>query len=150
MYAFRKLRDKLIIEDSGLSHLYKVNTYKPPPPKSPPKVVLESDREKHIRIEMAHRKLSAKPTLYEKIAREFTPGEIKHIRRREYYNRRVRPDFAPPKLEQEIPEIIKRLDNMDEPLTPDTREREEKRLDYLVNLREKNKKLKENLPEFKH
>lgn len=86
-------------------------------------------------MEEAHKKLSAKPTLYEKIAKEFTPGEIKHIRRREYYNRRVRADFAPPKIELEIPQIIKRLDNLDDPLTPDTREREEKRLNYLVKLR---------------
>lgn len=113
-------------------------------------MVPETERENHIRIEMAHRKLSAKPTLYEKIAREFTPGEIKHIRRREYYNRRVRPDFAPPKIDQEIPDIIRRLDNMDDPLTPDTRDREEKRLNYLVSLREKTIKFKENLPEFKH
>jgi hypothetical protein len=70
------------------------------------------------------------------VNKELSDAEIKHIRRREYYNRRVRTDFAPPKLESEIPDIIKRLDNPDdEPLTPETRKREEQRLDYLVRLK---------------
>ena len=75
--------------------------------------------------------------------REFSTSEIKHIRRREYYNRRVKADFAPPKIEIEIPEIIRRLDDPDGGgMTPETRKREEERLEYLIRLKKKNEEKK--------
>ena len=48
--------------------------------------------------------------MYELIKEEeLSPAQMKSIRRREYYNRRVKADFAPPKLDVEIPEIIRKL-----------------------------------------
>ena len=83
------------------------------------------------------RKMSVQPVVYENATRQLSPSHIKSIRRREYYNRRIKPDFAPPNIKNEVPAIIKRLDNMEQPLTPDTRDREEQRLVYLMGLKTK-------------
>lgn len=44
--------------------------------------------------------------MLEKFTKNMTQEELKHIRRREYYNRRVAKEFAPPRIEDEIPVII--------------------------------------------
>ena len=67
VYAFRKLRDKLIIDDMGLGNLYKPSTYKPPgSPQAKAKdlQVAVAHKIQQDKIELAHRKLSAKPQLF--------------------------------------------------------------------------------------
>lgn len=60
VYAFRKLRDKLIIEDMGLGSLYKPNGYKPPDSPEARKKDLQqvvAHKVQSDKIQLAHQRL---------------------------------------------------------------------------------------------
>jgi hypothetical protein len=77
--------------------------------------------------------------MFQSIQDGLSPSQVKAIRRREYYNRRVKPNFAPQNV-NEIPKIMKLLNaedyELDQPLTPGTRAKEESKLRQLQKLKE--------------
>jgi len=95
LYAFRKLRERLLMTDNpaNIYDIQKLSINEP----------IKSNRT--ARLQQAKTKLEEldnddKKNLMLNASKKLTDGEMRAIRRREYYNRRVKTKFAP-NLEQD-------------------------------------------------